>query len=115
MRLRICPACYKAFYISFDEGRIICPHCGYIFSERRNKSRVRKELELKFYIEGSEVKAKTTDFSEEGAGIIYSGSSIDVNTVLKVCIESLNMERTARAVWAKKVSRSMVSAGLRLL
>lgn len=115
MRIRVCPECYKAFYMSQDEDCIICPHCGYIFSERRIRERVKKQLDITFYHEGSEVTARTVDYSEDGAGIIYKGDSLEVDTVLDVDFGELNLRRPARTVWAKKVSRSVVSAGLMLL
>lgn len=114
MQLRVCPHCYKAFYISRDQDAIACQHCGHIFSERRQFGRVKDELEIILKFNGSEIPARTVDYSEAGAGIIYNGDSLEADTVLDIDI-GMDVQRPARMVWSRQVSRSLVSAGLKLL
>lgn len=115
MRIRICPECYKAFYILSDEEHIVCPYCGHVFSERRLGTRVRTNVDLTIYHNDNAIPATSTDFSENGAGVIFEGDSIEIDTVLRIGIGPMNATRPAVTIWAKKVSRSFVSAGLRLL
>ncbi len=113
MQLRVCPRCYKAFYIPVGQDAIICHFCGHIFSERRRRGRVKGELEITLRLNGSEIPARTVDYSEDGAGIIFYGDSLEVDSLLDVHIDSI--KRPAKTVWIKRVSRHFVSAGLRLL
>ncbi|WKZ33982.1 MAG: PilZ domain-containing protein [Thermodesulfobacteriota bacterium] len=116
MRLRICPECYKAFFMSFGNERARCPHCGVYLAERRSSERTKKEMDLILSVNGSVYKALTTDFSDSGAGILLNGStSLEADSMLDVCIEELSLRGRARTVWARKVSRSTTSAGLKLL
>lgn len=114
MQLRVCPQCYKAFYISRERDAIACQHCGHIFSERRRFGRVRDEFEIILKFNGSEISARAIDYSEAGAGIIYSGDSLEADTILDINI-GMDVRRPARMVWSRQVSRSLVSAGLKLL
>lgn len=111
MHLRICPECYKAFFISADEGGIVCPHCGHMLADRRVTARMKKEFDVTLFIRGSEVQARTVDFSENGAGIIYRGGYLEADSIVHVMFGSRE-KKQARAVWSKKVSRSMISVGL---
>lgn len=100
----------------FGTERARCPHCGVYLAERRALLRTKKEMGLILSVNGSVYKALTTDFSESGAGILLNGStSLEADTLLDVRIEELDIARQARTVWARKVSRSMTSAGLKLL
>lgn len=102
--------------MSFGTERARCPHCGVYLAERRAALRTRKELNLILSVNGSVYKALTTDFSESGAGILLNGSSsLETDSLLDISIDELNLKRQARTVWARKVSRSMTSAGLKLL
>lgn len=115
MMLRVCPECYKAFFMSFGLDRARCPHCGVYFTERRASKRVRKELDLTLSLDGALYTAVTTDFCDGGAGIVIDGRYIEKDTMLHVNIEALRLRRQAKTVWARQVSRSAVSAGLKLL
>ncbi len=106
--------CYKAFYMAVDDNCVICPYCGHLFCERRVQERTRKQKHISFSLNGSHTLCVTTDYSDDGAGIVYKGGFIETDTVIAVCMGD-GTRRPARAVWAKKVSRSIVSAGLRLL
>lgn len=77
---------------------------------------MKKEMDLLLSVNGSVYKALTTDFSESGAGIVLNGStSLETDSMLDVCIEELNLRKQARTVWARRVTRSLTSAGLKLL
>lgn len=111
MRLRICPECYKAFFLAADGGGIVCPHCSHMLADRRVLCRVKKEFDVTLFIRGSEVQARTVDFSEKGAGIIYRGGFLEADSVIHVAFGRQG-KKQARAVWSKKVSRSVISVGL---
>lgn len=110
MDIRVCPRCDRAFYFLSD--RDACPHCGQPLKERRSRKRVKKELELTLSLEGSTIKAKTIDYSSKGAGIIYRGRALRLGSAINVTIGG--SEKKAAAVWIKRITERLNSAGLRL-
>ena len=115
MSLRICPECAKAFFMSLLDSHARCPHCGVFLADRRNAKRERKVCPLTFSVRGSVLRAKTTDLSGRGAGIIFAGRNLEKGTVIDVTISELMIRRPARMVWAKQGSGSLISAGIELL
>lgn len=114
MQIRVCPECYKAFYMAVYDDCVICPYCGHLFCERRIQERTRKQEPISFSLNGSHTLCVTTDYSDDGAGIVYKGGFVEPDTIVAVCM-GYGARRNAKTVWSKKVSRSIVSAGLRLL
>lgn len=110
MRMQVCPECYKEFYIS-NGWCFICPHCGYIFTERRAAERVKGELDAVLDVKGNVIRARTTNYTDRGAGIVYSGGFLEADTLMEITIRG-KAARKAAAVWSKKVSRSVYSAGI---
>lgn len=115
MSLRICPECGKAFFMSLLERYARCPHCGVFIADRRSSPRERKACQAVFSVNGFRMRARTTDFSGAGAGIIFSGKRIDKGTVIDITISELMIDRPARMVWARQGSGTTISAGLELL
>lgn len=115
MELRVCPECNKAFYSLHDSEVVACPHCGFILHDRRRTKRVTKEIDCCFSVEGELVRAKLQDYSKDGLRVVYSGHALGVDTVFDVEVEDLDVHRPAKAVWAKKISKSQFSVGLKLL
>lgn len=115
MRLRICPECQKAFFMSFDANPTRCPHCGVYFMDRRASKRIRQELNLSISFNGSVYAAKTADLSDNGACVLFTGWQPDTDSVLDVNIEDLRLFRQAVMVWARRLSKPLVAAGLKLL
>ncbi|HBG46035.1 MAG TPA: hypothetical protein DDW94_03505 [Deltaproteobacteria bacterium] len=113
--IRICPECSKAFYVQIGTERARCPHCGVFFTERRRSRRAKMEFVMKLSVSGTIFTARTTDLTYDGAGILLKGTTIEKDTLLDVNIEELMMGWQARTVWARRVSGSVVSAGLKLL
>lgn len=98
-----------------DSDVVACPHCGQILHDRRNKERIKKELEFTFFFKGEGQSARLSDYSEGGVKMVYEGKPLEVDTVLDVEIKELDIRRPARTVWSKKLSNSSASTGLRLL
>ena len=115
MELRVCPECNKAFYALHDSEVVACPHCGFILHDRRRNKRMHKELEFAFSAGGKTVTAKLQDYSLNGMKIAYTGAALDVESLLDIDIDEINIHGKARAVWTKKVSKSVASIGLKLL
>lgn len=113
IEIRVCPECGKAFYAPVD--RAVCPHCRYVFLERRYKGRIKKELAFTVSLEGKKLPARLEDYSENGIKMVYKGAGLEVDTVLHVNIDEMDLHRNARAVWTKKLSKSLSSSGLKLL
>lgn len=113
MQIKVCPACYNAFYISVYDNCITCPNCRYIFYERRMQRRVRRQLSVTLSRNGSYMTGITTDYSEEGTGAVFRGGPVDTEAIVALSMGD-GAERRARAVWVKQVSRSIISIGLRL-
>lgn len=115
MNLRICPECSKAFFMSLLDSPARCPHCGVFLADRRTLKRERKVCPATFSIKGSILRAKTTDYSGRGAGIIFVGRNLQKGTVIDVTIGELIIKKPARMVWAKQGSGSIISAGIEIL
>jgi len=115
MSLRICPECGKAFFMSLLESHARCPHCGVFLADRRSSRRERRACQAVFSVSGATLRARTTDFSGRGAGIVFTGKKIEKGTVINITISELMIRRPARMVWAKQGSGSMISAGVELL
>ncbi|OGP13461.1 MAG: hypothetical protein A2054_05405 [Deltaproteobacteria bacterium GWA2_55_10] len=115
MRLRICPECKKAFFVPFGADRTRCPHCGVYFTDRRASKRIRQELSLRISFNGSVYAARTADFSDNGACVLLNGWQPDREAILDVNIEEFRLCRQAITVWAKQLTRTLASAGLKLL
>lgn len=115
MELRVCPECNKAFYARRVGEIVACPHCGFILYDRRRKKRVRRELAFYLSMEGRVVQATLRDYSKDGLRIAYEGKAPRPDTVLDISIDELDIHRHAQPVWSKKMSKSTVSAGLKLL
>lgn len=115
MSLRICPECTKAFFMSLLDSHARCPHCGVFLADRRNSRRERKVCPVTFSVSGSIQRAKTTDFSGHGAGIVFAGKYLEKGTVINITISELMIRRPARMVWAKQGSGSIISAGIEIL
>lgn len=115
MNLRICPECSKAFFMSLLDSPARCPHCGVFLADRRTRKRERKVCPATFSIKGYILRAKTTDYSGRGAGIIFVGRNLEKGTVIDVTIGELIIKKPARMVWAKKGSGSIISAGIEIL
>jgi hypothetical protein len=92
-----------------------CPHCGVFLADRRSLKRERKVCPVTFSIKGAILRAKTTDFSGRGAGIIFVGKNLEKGAVIDVTISELMIKRPARMVWAKQGSGSIISAGIEIL
>lgn len=115
MEIRVCPECKKAFYAPNDSESLSCPHCGYIFIDRRSKGRLHKDIKLVFSINGKKIPAKLRDYSDGGARVVYKGRALRANDTLELEIEKLKIRRTAKAVWSIKLSSSLSSTGLKFL
>ncbi len=115
MSLRICPECTKAFFMSLLDSHAKCPHCGVFLADRRSSKRERKVRPVTFSISGCVQRAKTTDFSGHGAGIVFAGKYLEKGTVIDVTISGLIIRKPARMVWSKQGSGSLISAGIELL
>lgn len=115
MSLRICPECSKAFFMSLLDSHARCPHCGVFLADRRSLKRERKICPVTFSMKGAILRARTTDFSGRGAGIIFVGRHVEKGTVIDITISELMIKRPARMVWAKLGSGSIISAGIEIL
>ncbi|MBI5644321.1 MAG: PilZ domain-containing protein [Deltaproteobacteria bacterium] len=114
MQLKVCPECYKAFFIPAGRKSVICTHCYFVFSERRSAERVQRLMDMSFTIDGQMVAAKTIDYSDGGAGIIYKGDFLEKGSIVTISFGG-KLKLAAKAVWSRKVSRTLSSAGLSLL
>lgn len=116
MEIRVCPGCSKAFYAARDGESLICPHCGFVLYDRREKTRQFREVRFTFLINGEKIPATVKDYSKDGVKIVLKGSrALKVNELYSLHIDELNIHTTAKAVWTRKMPRSGFSAGLRLL
>ncbi|HXI09382.1 MAG TPA: PilZ domain-containing protein [Thermodesulfobacteriota bacterium] len=115
MELRVCPECNKAFYARRAGEVVACPHCGFVLYDRRRKKRVLRELAFYFSMEGRVVQATLRDYSKDGLRIAYEGDALRPDAVIDISIDELDIHRHAQPVWSKKMSKSTVSAGLKLL
>lgn len=111
IELRICPCCNKVFYANSNESSPPCSHCGYVLI---NRCEDRKELSLDstFTIDGKKKGVTVKDYSVNGAMVVYVGDLIPVNTSLLFEINELNIKKMAKAIWSKKINRSISATGL---
>lgn len=114
--MRICPECKKAFYVPVKVDRVRCHHCHFTIYMGRNSERITNELEFTLTLRNEKIRARLRDYSREGIGIFLDGkNTLNVGVVVNVDIDEVNIHRPARAVWIRKKSRSVSSAGLQLL
>ncbi len=104
MGIRVCPWCTKAFYTQRDVGYTICPHCEHILHDERKEARVKKSIDFTFRVKGVNRPAKTVDYSKDGIRIVYKGEILPVDTVIKIKINELNINRKAKVVWIKEIN-----------
>ena len=114
IEIRVCPECDKVFYFDSKEGSPPCPHCGHFFNKRR-KERVKTMVGFTFYFDGSVRSATIEDYSSDGAMITYIGETLPLDSIVDVNVDELNLRRPARAVWSKKIDRSVAATGLMFL
>ncbi len=114
MELRICPECKKTFFT--DGGSFIaCPGCEYVLYDGRSQKRVMKKLDVVLYADDAAFSGSTIDVSEGGVKIIYDGRLVDVNSKLKLHVETMSPWRNASVVWAKRCNDVKIMAGLKFL
>jgi len=115
IEIRICPQCAKAFYMPIDDKRVVCIYCGYVLFDGRGAQRTEKEVSFTISLEGENIATKLEDYSEDGLKIVCRGHAIEKDTFVNIDIKALGIHKIAKAIWSKKVSRSLFSAGLKLL
>jgi hypothetical protein len=104
MGIRVCPLCNKAFYTQRNEGYTVCPHCEYTLYDKRREVRVNKSIDFTFRVKGVKRPAKTVDYSKDGIRIVYKGETLPVDTVVKININELTINRKAKVVWIKEIN-----------
>lgn len=114
MELRICPICEKVFYSEKDSSLVRCTYCDNIVFEARFVKRIPKELDFYMVVGTSRVKARLKDYSSDGLGIDLKNISLNKDSVIRVGIKDLNINRKARAVWTKQ-SGPVMTCGLKML
>jgi len=112
---RICPHCEKVFYTPVEDKRVVCIYCGYVLFDRRGAQRTEKEVNFTISVEGEKIPTRLKDYSADGLKIVCRGNAIKADTFLDIDIKALGIHKIAKAIWSKKVSRSLFSAGLKLL
>ncbi len=112
--LRVCPKCQKV-YFELDGGEYhYCPHCGFTLSDRRDRQRIKKEVDFVITLkDGVKLKARLKDYSAFGIKLESRGKILKMNAVLDVDIDELNIHRTGKAVWIKKTSKEKAQSGLK--
>ncbi|MEK6531544.1 MAG: PilZ domain-containing protein [Deltaproteobacteria bacterium] len=112
--LRVCPKCQKVYFEMDGEEFHYCPHCGFSLSDRRDRLRIKKEVDFVITLkDGAKIKARLKDYSAFGIRLECNGKTIKMNAVLDVEIDDLNIHRTGKAVWTKKTAKAKAQSGLK--
>ena len=98
-----------------DSDVVTCTHCGFIAFDRRGSLRTKKEVDCTIALEGENIPVKLIDYSVGGLKIACKGRDIKTETFLDIDIKVLGIHKMAKIVWAKRVTRSSSSIGLKLL
>jgi Zn-finger nucleic acid-binding protein len=111
--IRVCPKCQKVFFELKDEEFQYCPHCGFYLMDRRDRTRIKKEVEFEITLRGAKIKARLKDYSAFGIKMEANGRVLKVNTILDIDIDELKIHRTAKAVWTEKIGGKRSLSGLK--
>jgi len=114
MEERICPVCNKVFYAEKDSTVVRCSFCDNIVFEARSVKRTAKDLDFFMVVGKRRIKVRLRDYSKDGLGIDLKRMPLNTDSILRVAIKELNINRKARAVWIKQRGPIM-SCGLKMV
>ncbi len=103
-----CARCQNPFYSASTEEKMPCPYCGFTagdsHEDRRKRVRDLSHRACEIFKGDIRVPVRVTDLSQGGVGIRMKGYlPFDEDDAVRVFIEELGIEKSARIVWAKKV------------
>lgn len=121
MILRLtCPHCGKNSYSASVEYFKPCPYCGILFSgkygpDKRQQSRVKKEIPLAFTHKGQNIQGCTLDVSDHGLCLKVSGSpSLPVGETVDLTVNDTNLK--AEVMWVSNDNHIFASrTGLKIV
>ena len=115
MILRLtCPQCSKDSYSASVEKFKPCPYCGVLFSgkygsEKRQQSRIKKEIPFIFSLNGQNIHACTMDVSDHGICLkVFGNPALPVGETLDFNVNDTNLR--ARVIWV--ADNSQVASSL---
>jgi len=114
MEERICPVCYKVFYVEKDSTVVRCSFCDNIVFDARSAKRTAQNMDFFMVVGNRRIKVRLRDYSKDGLGIDLKSMPLNSDSVLRVVIKELNINRKARAVWIKQRG-SIMSCGLKMV
>jgi len=115
LSIRVCPKCAKAFYTLSVETQERCTYCGFIYIERRDRGRISSKFDFIIKSNSHTIKASLQDYSTNGLRALYSGKLLPANAEINIHLEPLNIHRTVKAVWCRRITSSLNECGFKFI
>ncbi|GMR05001.1 MAG: hypothetical protein BMS9Abin23_0925 [Thermodesulfobacteriota bacterium] len=108
MNRQECARCKNPFYSASNESKMPCPYCGFAsssgYEDKREGSRRSSHKHCDILKGDVRVSVRLMDISESGLGIKMKGYlPFDEEDTVRISIKDLDMEKSARIVWARKI------------